>query len=215
MVGRLYEWQLPLERQALAAAAELAAVEPGERLLDVATGTGGLPRALAARGARPREAVGLDRSISMLAVAAARLPPDWSLRRGDAKHLAFPDQSFDLVSACYLLHLSAQRTGSRCSLRSPGCSAREGAWSRSPPTAADQSPGGCWSGSQGHRACVRWIQPASSTPPGCAHCERDSSRRGGPRCACSASGPRTRRQRCRCSSAGSGAGHVDLAPPFA
>jgi demethylmenaquinone methyltransferase / 2-methoxy-6-polyprenyl-1,4-benzoquinol methylase len=105
MVGRLYEWQLPLERRAPAAAAELAAVEPGERLLDVATGTGGLPRALAARGARPREAVALDRSTSMLAVAAARLPPDWSLRRGDAKHLPFPDQSFDLVSACYLLHL--------------------------------------------------------------------------------------------------------------
>ena len=105
MVGRFYEWQLPLERQALAAVAELAAVEPGERLLDVATGTGGLPRALAARGARPREAVGLDRSTSMLAVAAARLPPDWSLRRGDAEHLPFPDQSFDLVSACYLLHL--------------------------------------------------------------------------------------------------------------
>jgi SAM-dependent methyltransferase len=79
MLGRLYECQLPLERQALAAAAELAAVEPGERLLDVATGTGGLPRELAARGARPREAVGLDRSASMLAVAAARLPPGWSL----------------------------------------------------------------------------------------------------------------------------------------
>src|SRR5215207_4546104 len=85
MLGRLYEWQLPLERQALAVAAELAAVEPGERLLDVATGTGGLPRELAARGARPREAVGLDRSASMLAVAAARLPPGWSLLLADAK----------------------------------------------------------------------------------------------------------------------------------
>jgi ubiquinone/menaquinone biosynthesis C-methylase UbiE len=105
MLGRLYEWQLPLERQALTAAADLAAVEPGERLLDVATGTGGLPRALAPRGARPREAVGLDRSASMLAVAAAHLPPDWSLLQGDAKHLPFPDQSFDLVSASYLLHL--------------------------------------------------------------------------------------------------------------
>ena len=105
LVGRLYEWQLPLERRALAAAAELAAVQPGERLLDVATGTGALPRALAARGARPGEAVGLDCSASMLAVAAARLPPDWSLLRGDAKRLPFADQSFDLVSACYLLHL--------------------------------------------------------------------------------------------------------------
>jgi ubiquinone/menaquinone biosynthesis C-methylase UbiE len=105
MVGRLYEWQLPLERQALAAAAELAAVALGERLLDVATGTGGLPRELALRGARPREAVGVDRSPSMLAVAATRLPPDWSLLRGDAKRLPLADQTFDFVSACYLLHL--------------------------------------------------------------------------------------------------------------
>ena len=105
MLGRVYEWQLPLERQALAAAAELAAVEPGERLLDVATGTGAMPRALAARGARPGEAAGLDRSASMLAVAAARVPHGWSLVPGDAKRLPFADGSFDLVSACYLLHL--------------------------------------------------------------------------------------------------------------
>jgi ubiquinone/menaquinone biosynthesis C-methylase UbiE len=105
LLGRLYEWQLPLERRALAAAAELAAVQPGERLLDVATGTGGLPRALAAQGARPGEAVGLDCSASMLAVAAAHLPSGWSLLRGDAKRLPFADQSFDLVSACNLLHL--------------------------------------------------------------------------------------------------------------
>jgi hypothetical protein len=30
-------------------------VEPGERLLDMATGTGGVRRSLAARGARPME----------------------------------------------------------------------------------------------------------------------------------------------------------------
>lgn len=100
-----YDWQLRLEEEALATAAELAAVRPGERVLDVATGTGGLLRELAARRARPGQAVGLDRSGSMLALAATRLPPDWSLVRGDARHLPFPNRSFDVVSACYLLHL--------------------------------------------------------------------------------------------------------------
>ncbi|MGH2949308.1 MAG: class I SAM-dependent methyltransferase [Solirubrobacteraceae bacterium] len=41
----------------------------------------------------------------MLAVAAACLPPDWSLVRGDARRLRLSDESFDVVSACYLLHL--------------------------------------------------------------------------------------------------------------
>lgn len=102
--GRIYDLQLPLEQRALATAAELAAVRPGERVLDVATGTGGLLRELAGRGARPAQAVGLDRSASMLALAATRLPPGWSLARGDARHLPFPDRSFEVVSACYLLH---------------------------------------------------------------------------------------------------------------
>lgn len=103
--GRVYDLQLPLERRALAAAADLAAVRAGERVLDVATGTGGLLRELVARGADPREAVGVDQSASMLALAATRLPPGWSLVRGDARRLPFADQAFDAVVACYLLHL--------------------------------------------------------------------------------------------------------------
>jgi ubiquinone/menaquinone biosynthesis C-methylase UbiE len=61
-----------LERRALATAADLAAPAKSERLLDVATGTGGLLRELSRRSARPAEVVGIDRSTSMLAVAAAR-----------------------------------------------------------------------------------------------------------------------------------------------
>jgi ubiquinone/menaquinone biosynthesis C-methylase UbiE len=106
VLGRIYDWQLPLERAALAAAAELAAPGESDRLLDVATGTGGLLRQLSRQGSRPAEVVGIDRSTSMLAVASAKgLPAEWRLLESDAESLPFRDQRFDVVTACYLLHL--------------------------------------------------------------------------------------------------------------
>ena len=106
LLGRAYDWQLPLERAALATAVELAAPGESERLLDVATGTGGLLRELSLRSVRPAEVVGIDRSPSMLATAAAHvLPAGWRLLSGDARRLPFPDRRFDVVTACYLLHL--------------------------------------------------------------------------------------------------------------
>lgn len=105
-MGRVYDWQLGLERAALAAAVELAAPSERDRLLDVGTGTGGLLAELAWRGVRPAEAVGIDRSASMLAVAAAHaLPAGWMLCSGDARRLPFAERRFDVVTACYLLHL--------------------------------------------------------------------------------------------------------------
>jgi ubiquinone/menaquinone biosynthesis C-methylase UbiE len=106
LLGRIYDWQLPLERAALAAAAELAAPSKRDRLLDVATGTGGLLRELSRRGRLPAEVVGIDRSTSMLAVASAKsLPAGWTLLGGDAESLPFEDDRFEVVTACYLLHL--------------------------------------------------------------------------------------------------------------
>src|SRR5215207_4242352 len=109
LVSRVYHWQLPLERAALAAAVELAAVGPEDRLLDVATGTGGLLHELARRGGRPDEVVGIDSSASMLAIAATGLPAAWRTTMADAQLLPFPDARFDVVTACYLLHLLQPR----------------------------------------------------------------------------------------------------------
>lgn len=102
--ARFYDIQLFAERAALDAAVELAGVGPEDRLLDVATGTAGLLRRLAKRPSRPGRAVGVDASAAMLA-RAPDLPPGWELRRADAGSLPFPDASFDVVTACYLLHL--------------------------------------------------------------------------------------------------------------
>jgi ubiquinone/menaquinone biosynthesis C-methylase UbiE len=112
--GRVYDWQMPLERAAIAATAELAAPGANDRLLDVATGTGGLLGVLARRSPRPAEVVGIDSSASMLAVAAAKgLPVGWRLLPADARRLPFPDGRFDVVTVCYLLHLLGREARTR------------------------------------------------------------------------------------------------------
>jgi ubiquinone/menaquinone biosynthesis C-methylase UbiE len=63
-------------------------------------------RRLAAAPDAPREAVGVDRSAAMLA-AARDLPSAWRLVCAEAAALPFPDESFDVVTAAYLLHLLA------------------------------------------------------------------------------------------------------------
>ena len=79
---------------------------PGMRILDVATGTGMVAFALAARGA---EVVGLDQSEAMLGGAQARLArtPELadrlSFRLGEAEALPFVDGEFDALSFTYLL----------------------------------------------------------------------------------------------------------------
>ena len=74
--------------------------EPDDRVLDVATGTGLVARALRERYGC--EVVGLDRSADMLSRAAARdghIP----LVRARAESLPFADDSFDHVTFTYLM----------------------------------------------------------------------------------------------------------------
>ena len=79
---------------------------PGQRVLDVATGTGLVAFALARRGC---DVVALDQSKDMLAVARAHLEQRPDLRphvtfvRGEAEHLPFDDGEFDALTFTYLL----------------------------------------------------------------------------------------------------------------
>src|SRR5262245_14605031 len=101
---------------------------PGERVLDVATGTGMVAGELLARGC---SVVGIDQCAEMLAVARARFPgatsgrgshaigggsnaSGWGRHAGDdaarvlwiegqAEELPFPDASFDALTFTYLL----------------------------------------------------------------------------------------------------------------
>jgi SAM-dependent methyltransferase len=76
--------------------AAAANIRPGDRVLDVACGTGVLARAAARRAAPTGTVTGLDLDPGMLAVAA-RLSPTLRWQQGTAEALPFPDQSFEAV----------------------------------------------------------------------------------------------------------------------
>jgi demethylmenaquinone methyltransferase / 2-methoxy-6-polyprenyl-1,4-benzoquinol methylase len=79
---------------------------PGQRILDVATGTGLVAFGLARRGAT---VTGLDQSEQMLAGARQRLAQHPGLNdkitfvQGEAEHLPFDDEHFDALTFTYLL----------------------------------------------------------------------------------------------------------------
>ena len=75
--------------------------KPGQLVLDVATGTGLVARALRERYAC--RVVGLDQSADMLATARDRRGVFAGIVRGRAERLPFRDASFDHVTFTYLL----------------------------------------------------------------------------------------------------------------
>lgn len=89
--------------------ADAAMIEPGDRVLDVACGTGVLARAAVRRAEAAGAVVGLDRNEGMLAVAARRAPAiEW--RSGRAESLPFEDGSFDVVVSQFGLMFFEDRT---------------------------------------------------------------------------------------------------------
>jgi demethylmenaquinone methyltransferase/2-methoxy-6-polyprenyl-1,4-benzoquinol methylase len=78
---------------------------PGQRILDVATGTGMVAFALV-DSAPGCEVVGVDQSEAMLRIARERSRRHHRgvrFERGEAEHLPFPDGQFDALSFTYLL----------------------------------------------------------------------------------------------------------------
>ncbi len=94
-------WQDPRWRRALV---DAVAPQAGERVLDVATGTGMVAAELRRRA--DCSIVGLDQSTEMLAGARARFAKDGArveLVEGQAEQLPFADESFDALTFTYLL----------------------------------------------------------------------------------------------------------------
>jgi demethylmenaquinone methyltransferase / 2-methoxy-6-polyprenyl-1,4-benzoquinol methylase len=95
--------QDPRWRRALVQAVD---PQPGQKVLDVATGTGLVASALAERGC---EVVGLDQSDDMLAAARRRLAEHTELAgrvtfvHGEAERLPFETGVFDALTFTYLL----------------------------------------------------------------------------------------------------------------
>jgi ubiquinone/menaquinone biosynthesis C-methylase UbiE len=74
-----------------------AAVGPGDRVLDVACGTGVVARTAAERVAPNGTVAGVDLNPAMLAVAR-RIAPEIDWRVGDAAALPFGEDAFDVVT---------------------------------------------------------------------------------------------------------------------
>jgi demethylmenaquinone methyltransferase/2-methoxy-6-polyprenyl-1,4-benzoquinol methylase len=95
-------WQDPRWRRVLVGEARVA---DGDRVLDVATGTGMVAAELLARA--DCAVVGIDQSAAMLSRARARfagLPGERiELLEGEAEALPFADRSFDALTFTYLL----------------------------------------------------------------------------------------------------------------
>jgi demethylmenaquinone methyltransferase / 2-methoxy-6-polyprenyl-1,4-benzoquinol methylase len=79
-------------------AAEMACLRPGDRALDVATGTGDLALELARRTGPTGEVVGSDFSEAMLARARSKAGGGVRFELGDALALPYPDSTFDAAT---------------------------------------------------------------------------------------------------------------------
>lgn len=96
---------LRLHRRWRRVAADQAALRPGERALDVCTGTADLALELARRVGRSGQVVGADFSLPMLRLGADKAKRhargDVRLALADTQQLPFPDNAFDAVTAAF------------------------------------------------------------------------------------------------------------------
>lgn len=91
-----------------------AAAQSGERVLDVACGTGIVARQAAPRVGADGQVVALDMNPAMLAVASALSAPSGATitwQEGNAMALPFPDGAFDVVLCQHGLQFVPDRAG--------------------------------------------------------------------------------------------------------
>jgi len=81
-------------------------LKPGERFLDIATGTGWTARRLAAHGA---DVVGIDVGASVIEVAKT-FAPSIDFRVGDAGAVEFAHESFDGITSTFGIMFAARPT---------------------------------------------------------------------------------------------------------
>ncbi|HEY6410153.1 MAG TPA: methyltransferase domain-containing protein [Ktedonobacteraceae bacterium] len=87
--------------------ADLAQLQSGEQVLDVGCGTGTLAMEVARRVGRAGRVAGVDPGTQQIARArskAARRNLPIEFQTGVIEHLAFPDQTFDVVLSSLMMH---------------------------------------------------------------------------------------------------------------
>jgi demethylmenaquinone methyltransferase/2-methoxy-6-polyprenyl-1,4-benzoquinol methylase len=109
LLSWVYDFAALLERKPRLRGLELAAIEPEDRVLEVAVGTGAALIEILKRVDGTNVVYGVDLSPRMLektrrAVAKAGFA-NVNLRQGDARSLPFDDNSFDVLFNSYMLDL--------------------------------------------------------------------------------------------------------------
>lgn len=95
---------------------DAARLAPGDRVLDVACGTGAVAQEAIGRIGPGGSVVGLDQSEDMLAVARRKMPSlDW--RQGRAEALPFEDNAFEAVLCQFGLMFFDDRVGALREMR--------------------------------------------------------------------------------------------------
>jgi len=88
---------------------EMILITPGARVLDIATGTGAVLLPAARRVGPQGHVIGIDLSRTILQEAERAVRADGltnvELRKMDAEHLEFPDQSLDVVTCAFAMFL--------------------------------------------------------------------------------------------------------------
>ena len=97
--GAYRDFWAPITARAGEALLDAAGVGPGDRVVDIGSGTGNLARQAADRGAL---AIGVDVAPSMTALAT-QLHPDLSFVTGAADRLPFADGQFDVALLGFVL----------------------------------------------------------------------------------------------------------------
>jgi ubiquinone/menaquinone biosynthesis C-methylase UbiE len=108
-------WSSLTEQKATTRALELARIRNGEKILEVAVGTGQVFEKILSLNADGRNE-GIDLSPAMLAKAEKRLSgrfSGYSLKVADAFSLPFPDETFDLIVNNYMFDLLPEQDFSR------------------------------------------------------------------------------------------------------
>ena len=88
-------------------AVKAAALQPGEKVLDVGCGPGTLAILMAKKVGAEGESVGIDASLEMLDRARSKARKQGSTARFEAvaiEEMSFADDSFDAATSAYMLH---------------------------------------------------------------------------------------------------------------